>query len=164
MRIDATGLNLKDSVIAVNRVAKVVKGGKRFSFNCLVVSGDGQGHVGVSLGKAKEIQAAIAKASARSRKNLIHVPLVNTTIPHEVIGKFGAGKLLIKPASPGTGVVAGGAVRAVLEAGGIKDILTKSLGSTNPFNIVYATMEGLMSLRAKETVAKLRNKELAEIG
>lgn len=164
MRIDPSQLNLTETVIAVNRVAKVVKGGKRFSFNCLVVSGDGLGHVGVSLGKAKEIQAAIAKGSARSKKNLIHVPLVGTTIPHEVVGDFGAGKILMKPAGPGTGVVAGGAVRAILEACGIKDILTKSLGSTNPFNIVYATMEALKILRAKETVAKMRNKELAEIG
>ncbi len=164
MRIDASGLNLSESVIAVNRVAKVVKGGKRFSFNCLVVSGDGHGHVGVSLGKAKEIQSAIAKASARARKNLITVAMVNTTIPHEVIGRFGAGQILMKPASLGTGVVAGGAVRFVLEACGIKDILTKSLGSNNAFNMVYATIEGLRSLRSRETVAKLRNKELSEVG
>lgn len=163
MKIDPQQLTLADKVISINRVAKVVKGGKRFSFNCLVVVGDNGGHVGVSLGKAKEIQSAIAKAVARARKNLVKIPLVGTTIPHEVIGIFGAGKIFMKPAAPGTGVVAGGSVRAVLEAAGIKDILTKSLGSSNPFNVVYATMEALSSLRSKESVAKLRNKELSEI-
>lgn len=163
MRIDASQLNLSETVIAVGRVAKVVKGGKRFSFNCLVVVGDGNGHVGVSLGKAKEIQAAIAKAVFRAKKSLIKVPLVGTTIPHEVIGNFGAGKVLMKPAVPGTGVVAGGSVRAVLEAVGIRDILTKSLGSANHFNVVYATMNALGTLRSKESVAKLRGKELAEV-
>ncbi len=163
MRITSAGLTLAETVIAINRVAKVVKGGKRFSFNSLVVVGDGAGHVGVSLGKAREVQAAIAKAVARAKKNLIEVPRVGTTIPHEVIGEFGAGKVFMKPASTGTGVVAGGAVRAVLEACGIRDILTKSLGSSNPFNVVYATMEALENLRSKESVAKLRNKELAEV-
>lgn len=163
MKINSASLTLTESVIAVNRVAKVVKGGKRFSFNCLVVVGDGMGHVGVSLGKAREIQSAIAKAVARAKKNLIFVPLVGTTIPHDVIGRFGAGCVLMKPAAPGTGVVAGGSVRSVLEAVGVKDILTKSLGSTNSFNLVYATMEALESLRSRESVAKLRNKELAEV-
>lgn len=163
MRIDSTQLALSDTVIVINRVAKVVKGGKRFSFNCLVVLGDGLGHVGVSTGKARDIQSAIAKAVARARKTLIKVPLVGTTIPHEIMGVFGAGRVLMKPAAPGTGVVAGGAVRAVLEATGIKDILTKSLGTSNAFNVVYATMQGLESLRSKESVAKLRNKELSEV-
>lgn len=163
IKIDTSQLSLTESVIAVNRVAKVVKGGKRFSFNALIVVGDGQGHVGVALGKAKEVQAAIAKASARARKELIQVPLQGTSIPHDVLGEFGAGKVLLKPAMPGTGVVAGGSVRAVLEAVGIKDILTKSLGSSNPFNVVYATMEALENLRSRESVAKLRNKELSEV-
>jgi len=163
MRLDPAAFTLSEKVIAINRVAKVVKGGKRFSFNCLVVVGDGQGHVGVSTGKAKEIQLAIAKAVNRAKKNLIAVPLVGSTIPHEITAVFGAGRIFMKPAAPGTGVVAGGSVRAVLEAVGVKDILTKSLGSTNPFNLVYATMTGLETLRSKEAVAKLRNKELAEI-
>lgn len=163
MRIDPTQLPLKETVVTINRVAKVVKGGKRFSFSCLVVIGDGAGHVGVGLGKAKEVQAAISKAKAHAQKNLIEVPLVGSTIPHEVVSQFGAGEILLKPASPGTGVVAGGSVRAVLEACGIKDVLSKSLGSSNPFNVVYATIEALKSLRSRESVAKLRNKELAEI-
>lgn len=163
MRIDPSQLSLTEKVISINRVAKVVKGGKRFSFSCLVVVGDGAGHVGVSLGKAKEIQAAIAKAVARAKKNLIEVPLLGTTIPHQVVSEFGAGQILLKPAAAGTGVVAGGTVRAVLEASGIKDVLTKSLGSSNPFNVVYATMQALKTLRSKESVAKLRNKELTEV-
>lgn len=163
MRIDSSKLTLTETVIAINRVSKVVKGGKRFSFNCLVVVGDGNGHVGVSLGKAKEIQAAIAKAVARAKKSIVFVPLEGTTVPHEVVGIFGAGKVLMKPAVAGTGVVAGGKVRAVLEATGIRDILTKSLGSNNHFNVVYATMEGLKSLRSKEAVAKLRNIELSQV-
>ncbi len=163
MRIDPTQLTLADRVIAINRVAKVVKGGKRFSFNCLVVVGDGAGHVGVATGKAREIQAAIAKAVNRAKKELIFVPLVGTTIPHEITSIFGAGKIFMKPAAPGTGVVAGGSVRAVLESVGVKDILTKSLGSNNHFNLVYATMKGLGDLRSKESVAKLRNKELSEV-
>ncbi len=163
MKINPAQLTLTETVIAVNRVAKVVKGGKRFSFNSLVVVGDGAGHAGVALGKAKEVQSAISKASARARKELIEVPLKGTTIPHEVIGRFGAGKILMKPAAPGTGVVAGGSVRSVLEAVGIKDILTKSLGSTNHFNLVYATMQALENLRSRESVAKLRNKEVSEV-
>ena len=163
-KIDPTELTLNDNLIKINRVAKVVSGGKRLSFSALVVTGDGNGHVGLGLGKATEVPEAINKGGAVARRNLIEVPLADTTIPHEVTVKFGAAKVLLKPASRGTGIIAGGSVRAVLEAVGIKDILTKSLGSPNYINVAKATMLALSQLKdPKEELARRKPAKVEEV-
>ncbi len=162
-KIDATTLDVTERVVQINRVTKVVKGGRNFRFSCLVVVGDENGHVGVGTGKAVEIPEAIRKGIEDAKKNMIKVPMVKTTIPHEVIGRFGAGKVLMMPAGKGTGVIAGGPIRAVLELAGVKDIRTKSLGSNNANNMVAATMQGLRALTTVEEVAGRRGKHPSEI-
>jgi small subunit ribosomal protein S5 len=162
-RISAQGLNLKDQLISVNRVTKVVKGGKNMSFAALVVVGDESGHVGFGTGKAKEVPNAIKKAVESAKKNLIRVPLVNGTLPHQMIGDYGAGKVLIKPASEGTGVIAGGAVRAVMQVLGVHDVRTKILGSDNPHNVIRATFDGLTKMKDPMEIARMRGKQVEEL-
>jgi small subunit ribosomal protein S5 len=162
-REDGPKSQFEERVVAINRVAKVVKGGRRFSFTALVVVGDGNGKVGVGYGKAKEVPAAIQKGVETAKKSFFAVPMIGSTIPHEVLGQEGAGRVLLKPASPGTGVIAGGPVRAVLEAAGVSDVLSKSLGSSNPINIVHATVAGLKQLKRPNELAERRGLELAEM-
>jgi len=162
-RIDSSSLDLKDKLVYLNRVAKVVKGGKRFSFNAIVVVGDGNGHVGTGLGKANEVPEAIRKAIDQAKKSLIKVPLADGSIPYTVTGAYGAGRVFLRPASAGTGIIAGGAVRAVVESAGIHNVLTKCLGTNNPHNVVKATMDGLRQLRSPESIAAVRGKDTAEV-
>src|SRR6188768_2934539 len=162
-KIDPADMELKDTVVSISRVTKVVKGGKNLSFSALVVIGDGHGVVGFGIGKAKEVPSAIKKAIEAAKKSLVRVPMAGTTIPHAVLGRFGAGSVLLKPAPDGTGIIAGGAVLAVVEAAGITNIMTKSLGSANPHNVVRATVAGLDSLKDPAAIARMRGKELSEL-
>ena len=162
-KVKAGELELKERLVNVNRVAKVVKGGRRFSFNAIVVVGDGNGHIGIGLGKANEVQDAIAKGTDDAKKSLVFVPINKGTIPHSVIGKFGAGKVMLKPASPGTGLIAGGGVRAVLEMAGVKDVLTKQMGSPNSHNVVKATMQALLNLSDAKMIAARRGITIQEL-
>ena len=162
-RIDASQLDIKDTVVSINRVTKVVKGGKNLSFRALVVVGDGSGVVGFGIGKAKEVPSAIKKGIEAAKKSLIRVPLQGSTIPHAIVGRFGAGSVMLKPATEGTGIIAGGAVRAVVELAGVTNVLTKSLGSPNPHNVVRATIMGLGSLKDPVLIARMRGKELEEL-
>ncbi len=162
-RIPSQGLDLKDQVIAINRVTKVVKGGKNLSFAALVVVGDEAGHVGFGTGKAREVPLAIKKGIEAAKKNLIRVPLIEHTLPHPLIGKYGAGRVMMKPASEGTGVIAGGAVRAIMQAAGVRDVRTKVLGSTNPHNVVRATFDGLLNMKDPMELARLRGKQVEEL-